>query len=379
MLFTTLILFLVISLLIVEKTAVQRSVETLELRIHVNGTRGKSSVTEYIAAGLLNTQTDVMAKVTGIVPTILHNGVEQPIRRVGGARVQEQMNLIRFASKKKVRSLILECMSISPELQRLESRFFKPHIYVITNIKDDHREEMGRDPEEQANSICGAIPENCTVITNEIRFLEKIKERAALRNSVVITPQELDSEFHQNLPSGIFPENVRLALTACMVAGVDLQLAQEGIRRYLSGRSSALTRLSDGKRQIMFLNAFAVNDVDSTALFIEQWKEKLGNQGKITLVFNTRSDRPIRTDLFTGWCKKSISTIENIIVTGDHAMRANHSLLKSGFDKEKIHIWSAKQVENAKSGLFEIAEDGALVVGIGNIGEAGFTFLKGIA
>lgn len=379
MLITTLILCLVISLLIVEKTAVQRSVGKLKLRIHVNGTRGKSSVTEYIAAGLLNAQTEVMAKVTGIVPTILHNGTEQTIKRVGGARVQEQMNIIRFAARKKVRSLVLECMSISPELQRLESRFFKPHIYLITNIKDDHREEMGKDLEEQADSICGAIPENCIVITNEVRFLNKIKEKAALRNSVVLAPQELDSEFLQDLPSGIFPENVRLALTACKVAGVDPQLAQEGIRRFLSGKRSALTTVSDGARQIQFLNAFAVNDVDSTTLFIGQWKERLGNQGKIILVLNTRSDRPIRTDLFTGWCKKSISEIEKIIVTGDHAMRANHSLLKSGFDKEKIYIWSAKQVENAKAGLFEIAGDGALVVGIGNIGDAGFTFLKGIA
>lgn len=376
MLIAACILVVILGMLIIEKSAVQRGVRNLQLRIHVNGTRGKSSVTEYIAAGMLNNRPEVMAKITGIIPKIIHNGKEQTIRRSGGARVQEQFNVIRYAAKKGVNSLILECMSIDPELQRMESSIYNPHIYVITNIKDDHREEMGKNIDEQADAICQAIPEKCTVITNEIHFLDKIREYASVKGSQVIVPGLSDHESPDNLPFGVFPENIELALTVCDVAGADRLLAREGILKYVQSRESPLSTVYHEARKIIFLNAFAVNDVESTAFFIQHWQEKIGYRGKISLVLNTRADRPIRTDLFAGWVAKGILAFENIIVTGDHAMRAKYSLVKAGFDKEKLFVWRARQIENLKEHLFQITEDGSLVVGIGNIGGDGFNILN---
>lgn len=376
MLIAAFILSVLLVWLVFEKSAVQRSVGNLQLRIHVNGTRGKSSVTEYIAAGLLDNRPEVMAKITGVIPKIIHNGLEQPIERTGGARVQEQFKVIRYASKSKVSSLVLECMSIDPELQRMESRVFKPHIYVITNIKDDHREEMGNTIEEQADAICQAIPENCTVITNEIHFLDKIKEKASVKGSRVITPLMSYQEYAEKLPFGVFPENIELALTVCQVAGVDRIQAKEDIIKYVQNRESPLTTVYYDSGKIQFLNAFAVNDVDSTSFFIHHWMDKIGHQGKISLVLNTRADRPLRTDLFTGWMAKGIHLFEHIIVTGDHAMRAKYSLIKAGFDKEKLFVWQASQIENLKERLFEMTGDGSLVVGIGNIGGNGFNIIN---
>ncbi len=363
-------------MLIFEKSTVQRSVSNLQLRIHVNGTRGKSSVTEYIAAGIFMAQPEVMAKITGIIPTIIHNGAEQNIKRAGVARVQEQFYTIRLAAKMKAKSLILECMSISPELQRLESRFFKPHIYVITNIKDDHREEMGKRLEDQANSICNAIPANCTVITNELRYLDKIKEIATANNSLVVSPKPLKPELLKRVPFGIFPENISLALAVCDVAGINYELAEEGIiNRILNGKSPLFSINYDSK-EIKFLNAFAVNDVDSTSSFLKHWQKNLGNNGKISVILNTRADRPIRTDLFAGWISDISSSLSNIIVTGDHVNRAKYSMLKAGVDKGKIYIWQSKHLKRLKKNLFNMIDDGSLVVGVGNIGGDGFTILS---
>lgn len=370
------ILCLSVCLLIIERTALQRSVRKLPLRIHVNGTRGKSSVTEYIAAGLFHAQPDVMAKITGIIPTIIHNGERRKIERAGSARVQEQFNTIRFAARKKVKSLVLECMSISPELQRLESRYFQPQIYVITNIKDDHREEMGKSMEEQAISICNAIPENCTVISNEIRFLDQIREIASSKNSMVVTPQELPPDLLSALPFGIFPENVSLALTVCDTARVSHQLAREGIMKYLLNYQSPLTTVTFHSKEIQFLNAFAVNDVDSTDRFIRHWQTNTGSQKNISLIFNTRADRPIRTDLFAGWIADNSSNIENIIVTGTHVNRAKFSLQKAGIEKEKIVVWGGKQVRKTKENLFNLLSDKSLVIGVGNISGVGFNIIS---
>lgn len=376
MLIVTFILFSIIVMLIVERQMIQISLRHLSLRILVNGTRGKSSVTEYVAAGILQSQGRVMAKVTGIVPTIIHNGIRQVISRYGVARVQEQVNMINLARKKGVNNLVLECMSIAPELQRLEGSVFKPHIYVITNIRDDHREEMGVGIEEQAEAICNAIPVNCKVITSEKRFLDKIKEKADANRSTVVPAVELDSEFAEALPHGVFPENVALALTVCKEAGIGRSMAETGIMNWILNSESPLTVISCPGKTIRFLNAFSANDTDSTESILKYWQERTDYKGRITVVFNTRSDRPVRTDLFSEWLGKKSQSIDLIILTGTHTGRAKYHLLKSGVERSKIETWKRVWLNDFKTNLFNTACDGAMVIGVGNIAGDGFTILK---
>jgi gamma-polyglutamate synthase len=376
MLIVTVLLGLVLVILVFEKAVIQRCVDSIPLRIHVNGTRGKSTVTEYIGAGILGAQIDVLTKVTGIIPAFFYNGVEHIIKRTGAPRVHEQVGLIRLASKLKVKGVVMECMSISPELQRIESSVFQPHIYAITNIRNDHFEEMGRTIEELADHICNAIPANCKVVTNEIRFLNKIKDKAALRNSMVIPVSELNLEPEVNLPFGVFTENLCLALAVCNVAGIDHKLAREGILKQIYGTRSPLITIKTEDKEFSFLNAFAANDVDSTKAVMDHWQKKLGYTGKISLIFNTRADRPLRTELFTSWISGMSSTIEHIVITGSHADRAKLSLQRKGVLDEKIHVRKDKYLHDLKSDLLQIAGDRTLVIGIGNIGGSGFKILN---
>jgi gamma-polyglutamate synthase len=376
MLTVSVIMVLMLVVLIFEKLIMQRCVNRLPLRIHINGTRGKSTVTEYIGAGLLEAHMDVITKVTGIVPTIFYNGTENVINRTGAVRIHEQIRLIRLASKLKVKGVVMECMSISPELQRIESSVFRPHIYVITNIRDDHYEEMGKSIGELADQLCNAIPANCTVVTNEIRFLNKIKEKASLRNSKVISLHEFKLEPEEELPSGVFTENLSLALAVCNAAGIDHKLAREGILKRIYRTRSPLITIKSEDKEIRFLDAFAANDVDSTKTVIDHWQKKLGYNGKISLIFNTRADRPVRTELFSTWIANSSPTIEHIIITGNHANRAKLSLRRNGVLKEKLHIRKDKYLHDLKSELLKIAGDGTLVIGIGNIGGSGFKILN---
>jgi len=57
---------------------------SIPVRIHVNGTRGKSSITRLIAAGLRAGERRVVAKTTGTKPRIiLEDGREIPIDVLG--------------------------------------------------------------------------------------------------------------------------------------------------------------------------------------------------------------------------------------------------------------------------------------------------------
>jgi poly-gamma-glutamate synthase PgsB/CapB len=374
MLTVTVILASVICLLILEKRMIQRNINYLSLRIHVNGTRGKSSVTEYIAAGIDSSGQRVIAKITGIIPTLICDGTRKKINRYGTARVQEQLDTIRLARRNRVKNMVLECMSVAPELQKLEASVFQPHLYIITNIKDDHRESMGKSLEEQADAICSAIPANCKVITGERQFFHKIKEKANARNSTVIAAEETDPYLNISLPPGVFRENIAIALTVCREAGIEPDMAIKGIVNCILNSESPLITVKKREKTIRFLNAFSVNDADSTSSFIEQWKKALDHQGAISIIFNTRADRPIRTEMLSGWIASQ--NFERLLLTGSHIGRAKSCLKKAGVEKHRMEVWGKRCLHNLKADLIKNLDDGSLVVGLGNIGGEGFNIIN---
>lgn len=376
MLVVSIILCILIAVLIFEKWLLQRSVNSLSLRIHVNGTRGKSSVTEYIASGLSVKYPGVIAKITGVVPSVIQHGKRDTIRRRGVARVQEQVKTVISASRSRAESLVMECMSISPELQRLESRFFKPHIFVITNIRDDHREEMGNNLEAQVESICDSIPSASIIVTGETRFLDKIVEKAAIRGSRVISAIEKNFDGLYDIPDWVYPTNISIALAVCEIAGISREEAIDGIMKCVSAERSPLLRIEDGGREIKFLNAFAVNDIESTKAFLEKWKSILGHQGKISVLLNTRADRPLRTRLFSKWISDNLILLDQVIITGTHSVWAENSIVRGGVERDNVHLWRKREIANLQSNLTSILPCGSLLVGVGNIAGEGFNILE---
>ena len=76
--------------------------------IYVNGTRGKSTVTRLIAAGLRHQGMRVVCKTTGTVPVVFHaDGKEELIRRNGPANIREQLSILHLAAKEKADVLVL--------------------------------------------------------------------------------------------------------------------------------------------------------------------------------------------------------------------------------------------------------------------------------
>ena len=97
-------IFLVLSLIIVSLLVLgfvesyyhTMSVNNIPHRIHVNGTRGKSSVVRLIAAGLREGGLKVFAKTTGSCPRVIdQNGIDHEIVRLRSASIGEQIKYIR--------------------------------------------------------------------------------------------------------------------------------------------------------------------------------------------------------------------------------------------------------------------------------------------
>ena len=376
MIITAAILVMVLLLMIGESLIINSCVNQIGVKIHVNGTRGKSSITKYIYAGIKEDHLKVLAKITGEIPTLYKpDGSHSVIKRRGSARVQEQFNILRKAKKEEVDAMVLECMSIDPVLQKLESSFYKPCIYVICNIRDDHREKMGDTFEEQLQSICSAIPKNSKVIAGDSDYVETIKKYTKTQNSKFINAISLTEAERNLIPKTAHEINVQLALTACIEAGISRDKAFKGILKQIDSEGSPLYPISQTQNPQYFLNAFSVNDIASVHEYLEHWTSELKIKEKLTVVFNTRSDRPLRTGLFIDWIKSYDEHIEKVILIGDHKLRA-HRLLKAAKQNINTKIIRSTSKHSLNNMILENAANSKLIVGIGNIKGHGYQIIN---
>ena len=88
------VLLIMIGLGLIEFYFHNLTLAQLPIRIHINGSRGKSSVTRLIAAGLRAGGLKTLAKTTGTAPRIIdENGKDKVIHRLRSASIGEQVRL----------------------------------------------------------------------------------------------------------------------------------------------------------------------------------------------------------------------------------------------------------------------------------------------
>jgi len=367
------LILLAFALLTTEYFYLRYCINKIPLRILVNGTRGKSSVVKYISAALRETDKKTVAKITGVIPTIIYpDGLSKVIKRIAPARVQEQFKIMRLASKLSANCLVIECMSITPELQKLESEIFKPHIYVINNIKEDHYEQMGNE-QEQVKAICNAIPAGSIVISGEKKYRSEIEKSVRLKKSTLILVDEENLEI-ENIPDGSFESNIKIALAVCKTAGIDEAKARNAIINEINNSEELFREYSLNDSKIKFINGFAVNDVISSQEFLNKWQNKLGEFKNLNIIFNSRADRPLRSIEFAKWFG-SIKNLNKIILTGSHTPRTRIELLRHGIESQRIITWTKRKINNAVDCLKEISEPDSIFVGLGNIADEGLLFI----
>ncbi|MGY8783182.1 MAG: poly-gamma-glutamate synthase PgsB, partial [Fidelibacterota bacterium] len=146
-----------------------QSLNSIPLRIHVNGTRGKSSVTRLVAAGLREGGLKTFAKTTGTAPRVIDSeGKDRIIHRLRLPSIGEQVRLLRYFSGENPDAVVMECMAVQPQYQWIaEHQMVKSHIGVITNVRPDHLEEMGPTENDVAYSLSNTIPVGGIFITGE--------------------------------------------------------------------------------------------------------------------------------------------------------------------------------------------------------------------
>lgn len=315
----------------------ERNLNSIPLRIHVNGTRGKSSVTRLIAAGLRAGGFRVVAKTTGTRARIIFpDGSEQDIKRRGPANIREMIAVTRQAAALGAQALVAECMAVQPELQWFcEHRLIKAHIGVITNIRPDHEDVMGTGIENVAGALCNTIPERGLLVTTPEagKVISSVAGNAAVNAMIIVDGSGLEPEFLTGFPYEVIDDNIALAIAVCELAGVDRQVALTGMRQASPDAGNvAVQEFHIDCKRVTLVNAFAANDPESTLLL---WNRYIApHRDNPAILLNSRKDRRYRTAQLCSELTKVHKG--NYLLAGD-ADFACSLLLRHGVNPENIY------------------------------------------
>jgi len=379
MLILSIILVIFIIYAIFEYRHHQNCRERIPLAIHVNGTRGKSSVTRLIAAGLRAGNIKTIAKTTGSAPRIiLENGSEIPIVRYFGANIKEQLKIFRFASKRNIDALVLECMAINPEYQWItEQKMTKSDIGVITNIRPDHLDVMGPGIKNVAKSICNTLPKNGKAFTSEQKlfpFIKGISDKQNIDIQLVRSNSITDEEM-KGFSYIEHKENVALSLKVCESCGVKKEIALKGMKEVNPDiGATKLFLLKDKTKEIYFAHSFAANDPESTKFVMNYIKNMDIDIEYTGIILNTRADRMFRS-------KQLIKMLNEIkfgmlYLIGEETSRIKSYALKHKIYSDKICNLGWIEGENLIKQVLKVKSRKILLIGIGNIGGNGRIIVK---
>ena len=362
---------------IIEYFLHQKRISSIPIRIHVNGTRGKSSVTRLIGAGLREGGISNITKVTGTFPRlILEDGTETYIHRKASANIIEQLSIVRFAASRKVKALVMECMALQPQYQTItEHRMIHSNVGVMTNIRMDHTDVMGHTLGEIAETLGRTIPAKEHLFTSENVIPDLLKKMADKRDTLThfVDPEIVSREEMQGFRYIEHRENVSLALAVCLHAGVDRNTALQGMYKAVPDAGALMVfRVEAFRKNLVFYNAFAANDPDSTFLVWRKISDETGMEGKRIVLLNTRQDRLYRAEQLADMVAYRLEKeVDYLVLIGQSTDVVESMAIRYGIPARKVVTVGWTTSENVFDRLLALTDHTATIVAIGNMGGMG--------
>ena len=357
----------------------QRYLRTIPIRIHVNGTRGKSSVTRLVGAGLRAGGYNTITKVTGTFPRmILSDGTEVVVHRKEKANILEQLKIVQFCSNHRADVLLIECMALQPIYQRItEHQMVKATHGVITNIRLDHLDVMGPKLQNVAEALSGTVPQKSKLFTAEDRMLDFLEKCAARRNTELIasTGDQVAAEEMEGFTYIEHPENVALALAICQDLGVDRAEALAAMKKTMPDEG-ALKKfsLTVEDHLLHFYNALAANDPESSIMLWNNILKMEADSVRKVIVLNNRKDRKERSEQLV----QAAATLEfdSLCLTGENVDLVKSMALKQRIPEEKIVLIGQDEPAHQLQNMLPVLNGESVMVAFGNMGAGGAEFAK---
>ncbi|WP_313162637.1 poly-gamma-glutamate synthase PgsB [Sedimentibacter sp.] len=298
--FAAALIIFVFILGVYEQTKHNKRLNLLDIRININGTRGKSTATRLITGILKEEGLKVVGKTTGTSARIIYwDKEEEPIKRGPlGPNIIEQKAVVKKADKLGASAFVTECMAVNPDYQiTFQEKLVKANIGVIVNVREDHMDLCGPTLDFIAESFTSTIPHNGTLVVADSKYNDYYTQEAKKRNSriIIADEKEIPDGYLEKFKYLIFPENVAIALAAAKALNIDKDTALRGMLNAEPDPGALMIYPLDDKKESYFVNGFAANDPNSTRMI---WNHitAIGYPTKSPMVIvNCRPDRVDRT------------------------------------------------------------------------------------
>jgi gamma-polyglutamate synthase len=325
-----------------EYVAHRRRVDALQWRVHVNGIRGKSTVTRIIAGMMREAGLTTIAKSTGTFAAVINAvGVDEPINRKGPATILEQIEVVRQYVQPGVDALVIECMALKPEYQEVSERMIvRSNIGVLTNVREDHQDVMGETLPEIARSLLSTCPRDGILITSEQNpeILAVMREVCAEKGSqlLVAMPDVVTDEDIARFDYIAFKENICIALALAELIGIPRDVAMDGmVRADPDPGVLRMKELAIGGKKVTWANLFAVNDRESMIAAMEKLVPYMTDDTTTVGILNNRADRERRAIQFADVAAFDL-TFDRLVTFGAYEGLVTDRLKVNGYPGEHI-------------------------------------------
>jgi len=317
--------------------------QRIPLRVLITGSRGKSSTVRLIHAALMAGGIPTLGKMTGTASRELDTaGAEHPTNRIGQVSILEMLETVHRSFKRDEvapEAIVLECMAVTPDLIDLcTTDIVRPQVSIVTNALWDHLEEQGTSLEQIAVSLSGAMAGAEVAITAEHREAT----RAVLAYEASARGCAFDSVDGALLPPdildrlrGAHPDNVAMALAVAAFAGVDRDVAVEGMEAATVEPLPLLPVVTeiDGI-EWWYRDIGSVNDTDSLTPALEEARAQMPSDAVTLAILTTRWDRPLRAIQFAA--SITPADADGIVIVGEPDVIVRHYAYRAGWTKDRI-------------------------------------------
>lgn len=326
----------------IESVQHRRRVGRLYLRVHVNGIRGKSTVTRILAGMLREANIVTIGKATGTQAVVINrDGDDEVIHRKAAPTILEQIEVAKTYVDSTVQALVIECMALRPQYQEVSERMIvRSNIGVLTNVREDHQDVMGETLPEIARSLLNTCPYNGILITAETNpeITPIIDEVAASRGSTVIyaDPDMVTDTDIGRFDYIAFKENVCIALALAELLEIPRNVAMDGM--VAAAPDPGVLRMRELRilgKQVTWANLFAVNDRESMVVAMEKLVPYMTPNTTTVGILNNRTDRERRAVQFADVAVHDLS-FDRLVTFGAFEGLVTDLLVGNGYPLDHI-------------------------------------------
>lgn len=365
--FTALILVLAIREIYVHN----KRINSIPVRININGIRGKSTITRLIYGILREDHMKVIGKTTGTDARMLYWYTDEEfpvVRKPQGPNIGEQRDILKIVNKEGAEAIVNECMAVNPDYQIIfQKQLLKANIGVIVNVMEDHMETLGPTLDDVAESFTATIPYNGKLVVMKDEYTDFFKKVADQRNTetIVVDKDDIDESLLRRFDYIVFPDNVAIALGVAKAVGIKEDRMIDGMLNAPPDSGAVRVKYFDkNNTQNVFVNAFAANEPKSTKAILQKVIDYKYPFKKIVIILNCRADRLDRTKLFA---ENFITNVEydTLICVGKSTQAVTEAMKNERPDKKYLNF-EGRPFSEVEQAIFEECHE-ALIFTVGNI------------